>query len=55
VQDLIVVVVVLAFFGLCVAFVGGCGLILGSGELDAEASTASTEDGDPRDSQTMAA
>ena len=54
-QDLIVVVVVFAFFGLCVAFVGGCSRILGSGELDAEASTASTEDGDPRDSHTVAA
>ena len=54
-QDLIVVVVVLAFFGLCVAFVGGCSRILGSGELAAEASKASSEDGDPRDSQTLAA
>ena len=35
-QDLIVVVTVAVFFGLCLAFVAGCGRILGPADVEAE-------------------
>jgi len=35
-QDLIVVVTVAVFFGLCLAFVAGCTRILGPADVDAE-------------------
>ncbi len=33
-QDLIVVVIIIGFFGLCVALVAGCSRILGPAEVD---------------------
>jgi len=46
-QDLIVVIVILGFFGLCVAFVGGCSRILGPDEAAVEDATLTAGDAEP--------
>jgi hypothetical protein len=55
VQDLIVVVVVVGFFGICLAFVGGCSRILGATDVEAEAPEVTTDGTDPRDGEPVAA